>query len=250
MVLDDRPSVLVQGKAPFNRLTQGGDSSLSFVNNHSQTAARLVLLIKLLAVVMLVFLLNASVSWLIDRLNIQIWPQHLEIVDRAVFIGLILYISLMSIPFLPGIEIGLAMMIMLGAKGVFVVYTCTLIALSISFVLGRLFAMHALASLLRWLRLKRAVNLLEKFNATPAEERLEFLASQVPTRVVPALLKRRYLLLALLLNLPGNALIGGAGGIGMMAGMSRLYPFAKYGLLIAAATLPGPVIVMLSKYFQ
>ncbi|HXV11709.1 MAG TPA: hypothetical protein VD839_12995, partial [Burkholderiales bacterium] len=64
------------------------------------------------------------------------------------------------------------------------------------------------------------------------------------------LLNHRYLLLALLLNLPGNVLIGGGGGIAMMAGMSRLYSFPSYLALISVAILPGPVLVMLSKYIQ
>ena len=58
------------------------------------------------------------------------------------------------------------------------------------------------------------------------------------------------LVLAVLFNLPGNALIGGGGGIAMMAGMSRLYSFPAYLLLIAVAILPGPILVMLSKLIQ
>jgi hypothetical protein len=208
-----------------------------------------ITLTKLSAIVLLIVLLNMGVSWLIDRLDIQIWPQYLEIVDRAVLIAVILYIGLMATPFLPGIEVGLALMMMLGPKGVLVTYVCTLIALTISFGLGRLFPTHLLVSLLRWLNLTRAEALLESFCATPPEKRLDFLAEKAPAQTVPALLKRRYLLLALLLNLPGNALIGGGGGIGMMAGISRLYSFPKYVFLVSVAILPGPTLVMLSKFF-
>jgi hypothetical protein len=65
---------------------------------------------------------------------------------------------------------------------------------------------------------------------------------------MPALLKRRYLVLAALLNLPGNVVIGGAGGIAMLAGMSRLYSFPKYLLLVSVAVLPGPILITLSKF--
>ena len=69
----------------------------------------------------------------------------------------------------------------------------------------------------------------------------------LPTRTIPALLKRRYLVLAVLLNLPGNALIGGGGGLAMVAGMSRLYSFPAYFLLISVAILPGPAVILLSQ---
>ncbi|MEE9138189.1 MAG: hypothetical protein V3V07_06550, partial [candidate division NC10 bacterium] len=82
-------------------------------------------------------------------------PRHLETVDRIVLISVILYIGLMATPFLPGIEMGLALMIMLGPKGVLVTYICTLVALTISFGLGRLFPPHLLVSLLQWLNLTR-----------------------------------------------------------------------------------------------
>lgn len=206
-------------------------------------------LLKFSLVALAIVLLNIGVSWAIERVEIQVWPQHLEIVDRVVLTGVILYICLMALPFLPGIEIGLAFMMMLGMKGIALIYVCTLVALAIGFGFGRIFPMHLLASFLRWLHLTRAEAMLKSFDATPPERRLEFFAEKAPTGVVSAVLKQRYLLLALLLNLPGNVVIGGGGGIAMMAGMSRLYSFPKYLLLVALAILPGPVLIMLSDLF-
>lgn len=218
--------------------------------NRASTVRRWgITLAKLLVFAVLIILANIGVSWIIDRLEVQIWPQHLEIVDRAVLIAVVVYVGLMATPFLPGIEIGLALMTMLGPKGVLVTYFCTLIALTISFGVGRLLPARLLVSLLEWLHLTRAAALLKNFDATPPDKRLEFLAEKAPTKAVPALLRRRFLVLALLLNLPGNALIGGGGGIAMMAGMSRLYSFPKYFFLISVAILPGPILFMLSKSF-
>ncbi len=205
-------------------------------------------LAKLGAIVLIVVLANFWVSWLIDRLEIQIWPEYLEIVNRTVLIGVALYTALMATPFLPAIEIGLALMLVLGIKGVVVIYVCTLVALTISFGLGRVLPAHLLVSLLRWLSLGRAAKLLETFDATPAARRLDLLAGNTQGRIGPALLRRRYLLLAVLLNLPGNALLGGGGGIAMMAGMSRIYSFPAYLSSIVIGTLPGPILLMLSKY--
>ena len=215
-----------------------------------QRATWPITLARLASIILLIVLANIGVSWLIDKLELQFFPEHLKIVERTIFVGVILYICLMATPFVPGIEIGLALMMLLGTKGVVLIYICTLIALSLSFAIGRIFPTHLLASLLGWLHLSRAEKLLKAFDKTSPENRLEFVAEQTSTRTIPALLKRRYLVLAALLNLPGNAVIGGAGGIAMLAGMSRLYSFPKYMLLIAVAILPGPVLVMLSRFFS
>jgi hypothetical protein len=208
-----------------------------------------VTLLKVSLVALVIVLLNIGVSQAIERLEFQVWPSHLEIMDRVVLISVILYVLLMAMPFVPGIEIGLALMMVLGPRGVLLVYACTLIALAASFGLGRLFPTRLLFLFLRWLHLTRAEALFRSFNALAPDRRLEFLADKSATRIVPALLKRRYLLLALLLNLPGNVVIGGAGGIAMMAGMCRLYSFPRYLLLLTVAILPGPVLVMLSNLY-
>ncbi len=204
-------------------------------------------LAKLSAIVLIILFANIAASWLIDRIEFQIWPEHMEIVDQAVLISVILYICLMAMPFIPGVEIGLALMTMLGPKGVLVVYVCTLVALVTSFCIGRLIPANVLIRFLQWLHLTRAAELLKDFDKIPRESRLQFLTERLPARTLPALLNRRYLVLAILLNLPGNVVIGGGGGIAMIAGISRIYSFPVYLLLISVAILPGPVIAILSK---
>jgi hypothetical protein len=54
-------------------------------------------------------------------------------------------------------------------------------------------------------------------------------------------------MIAIALNLPGNALIGGGGGIGLISGMSRLYPFPKYILLVSLAITPLPLLLLAGK---
>ena len=209
-----------------------------------------VILLKLSSIVLLVILANIGISSLIDKLGFQFYPVSLRLVEQAIFVGLVLYICLMAMPFLPGIEIGLVLMILLGPQGVVLIYICTLIALTLSFGLGRIVPADLLASLLRWLHFVRAEKLLKTFNETPPDKRLAFLAEKAPTKTISGILKRRYLVLAALLNLPGNALIGGAGGIAMMAGMSRLYTFPRFLFLISIAILPGPILVTVSNFFS
>jgi hypothetical protein len=151
----------------------------------------------------------------------------------------------MALPFVPGIELGLALMIMLGPPGVFLVYLCTLVSLSLSFAIGRLISLKAFARFLGWLHLHKARDLMLKLEPLDSQEKFDVLLKSAPSKIVPLLLKHRYLVIALMLNLPGNALIGG--GIGLIAGMSRLYSFPRYLLLVSVAITPLPLLFVAGK---
>jgi hypothetical protein len=204
-------------------------------------------LVKLAVIVIVLVLANISVSHIIDSIELQIWPEYMKIVDRAVLIGILLYICLMAVPFLPGVEIGLTLMIVLGPKGVLIVYGCTLVALIIAFLIGRAIPAHLLVAFLQWLHLTRAATFIDNFNQVPASKRLSYLIGKSNLKSYRSLLKHRYLFLAVLFNLPGNSLIGGGGGIAIVAGMSRLYSPLFYIVVIAAAILPVPLFFLLFK---
>ncbi len=167
-------------------------------------ATWLLTLGKLSAIALFIILANIGVSRLDDTVEIQIRPQHLEILDRAVLVGVILYVAPMATPFLPGIELGLALMILPGPKGILVTTICTLVARTMSFGLGRLIPAHVLVSFLSWLHLTRAAALVRSFDGIPPEERLQYLAERSAKRAVPILMRHRYLFLTLLLKLPGT----------------------------------------------
>jgi hypothetical protein len=192
----------------------------------------------------LVFL-NYATAWLADLVAFQMWPEHADTAVFLLFASIVFYILLLAIPFLPGIEVGLMLMAMLGGKGIALVYLCTVFALSLSFLFGRLLPPRHLARALGWFHLNRGRDLVMALEPLDTEERLRFLLRSAPSRVVPFLLRQRYLIIGVLFNLPGNALIGGGGGIGLIAGMSRLFPFPKYLLLICLAITPGPIIFLL-----
>ena len=62
---------------------------------------------------------------------------------------------------------------------------------------------------------------------------------------IPWLLKHRYIAVIVALNVPGNALIGGGGGIALLAGMSGLFTFPRYLAALALAVLPVPLFVLI-----
>jgi hypothetical protein len=192
----------------------------------------------------LVFL-NYAMGWLAKLVAFQMWPRHMHAASFLLFATVVSYMLLLAIPFLPGIEFGLMLMAMLGSKGIVLVYACTVLALSLSFLFGRLLPPRYLAHTLGWFHLGRAREMVDALAPLGPEKRLRFLTKSAPSRIVPFLLRHRYLILGVLFNVPGNALIGGGGGIGLVAGMSRLFPFPKYLLLICLAITPGPIIFLL-----
>ena len=213
------------------------------VNRRRETVSTSKRYLKYGLIVLLIVAMNVGGGWLAQQIEFQLYPRH-EQALHIVLLGFIgLYILLMALPFMPGIEVGLALMMVLGSKGVVLVFACTLLALSISFAIGRLVSCRTMCSVLSWLHFDKARAMVEQVEPMSPQQRLEFLYQRAPARVVPFLLDHRYLTIAALLNLPGNALVGGGGGIGLIAGMSRIIPFYCYILVIAVAIAPIPLFV-------
>jgi hypothetical protein len=143
------------------------------------------------------------------------------------------------------VEIGLGLIGMLGPPIVPLVYLTTLAGLSASFVVGRLLPLAGIYRLLDDLHFNRSSRLLRVIEPMDAQERLSFLLSNAPNRLVPFLLRHRYLALAVALNIPGNFLIGGGGGIALIAGASKLYTVPAFLATIAIAVSPLPLAVLL-----
>jgi hypothetical protein len=157
------------------------------------------------------------------------------------------YMALMAIPFMPGAEVGLSMILMFGAKICLLVYLSTVLALFPPYVAGRLIPAKYCARAFAFVGLTRAKQLIEHIAPLSADERLAFLIGKAPTRAGPFLVRHRYLALAVLINLPGNIVIGGGGGIAMLAGMTGVYSLPGYLLTVAVAVAPIPLIISLTE---
>lgn len=143
----------------------------------------------------------------------------------------LLYILLLCCPFVPGAELGLLLMIVSGPVGALCVYLMTLLALSISFALGvRLKHQcrnHASISA----RIEKDSVLAKRLNKTQM--------SQAPLKSC--------LLLAGLLNTPGNSVIGGGAGIAMFYGYNQKLAWPRFLLTISTSVLPVPLFYFLAK---
>ena len=205
-------------------------------------------LLKLLLFVLLVVSINAGATWLTHQIEFQLFPRHDSLLQLMVAGSTILYVLLMAIPFMPGIEIGLALMILLGSKGALLIYLCTVVALTISFIVGRKTPPRLMVKLLDWLHLNRASAVVTQLEPLDQQQRLDFLYGNAPRKLIPFLLQHRYLAIVAILNLPGNALLGGGGGIGIICGMSKIVPPHVFILITMVAVAPVPLLFYLEVF--
>ena len=152
----------------------------------------------------------------------------------------------MAIPFVPGMEISLALLAVFGPKAAMPIYAATVAALVLSCLIGRLLPGRLMASFFGSLGLQRAKDLILSLQPLSAEQRLALLLEHAPKRIVPLLLKHRYIAVMVALNTPGNAIIGGGGGIALLAGMSGLFTFPRFLAAVSLAVLPVPLVIMLT----
>lgn len=206
---------------------------------------RLVGFLKLGVFVAIVVVGNLMTRGVIDGLDFVIRPSTEPALHRIIMISMAAYILLMAIPFVPGVEVGLALMMIFGPKIVPLVFVCTLTSLCLAYLIGRLVPESSIAQFLREMRLARAANYLAGFEGLTPEQRVVRLTERTPQKWLPWLVRHRYVTLLLAINLPGNMVLGGGGGLAMMAGMSRVFsPFA-FVLVVAVAISPIPVLLLL-----
>ncbi|MCP4384909.1 MAG: hypothetical protein GY798_26440 [Hyphomicrobiales bacterium] len=182
-------------------------------------------------------------DWVMSQLAPHLTPTTGLMLHRLIIASMAIYILLLIIPFVPGVEIGLAMMVMLGPEIAPIVYVGTVTALVLAFLIGRLVPQRLIIRAFDAIRLKRAADLLRQLQPLSVDERLQFILQRAPYQSVPVLLRFRFLGLVAALNLPGNAVLGGGGGICMMAGFCRLFPLPGFVLAVAVAVAPVPLIV-------
>ena len=156
---------------------------------------------------------------------------------------LVSYAVLLAVPFVPGIEVGLALLAMEGAWIAPFVYSGTVAGLTLAFLLGTYLPYRCLRRVFDDIGLSRACILLKQLDPMDKAERLALLRNQLPGWLAPLTLGWRYLLLALLFNLPGNAVLGGGGGIALVAGFSRIFSPPLMIATIVLAVAPVPVLV-------
>ena len=201
------------------------------------------LALALAAVVAAVLALNRLGTWALEALAPGFTMGDGAAVRWGIAVSGVIYALVLAIPFVPGVEIGVALLGMFGRTAAPYVYAATLGGLCLAFAVGRMVPLRLLARGALRLGWTRTAGLIARFDGRPRAQRLALLTEQVPGRWGPWLLRHRYLALALLLNLPGNALLGGGGGIALVAGLSGVYAAPAFALTVALAVAPVPLAV-------
>ncbi|WP_223421968.1 hypothetical protein [Tateyamaria pelophila] len=179
-----------------------------------------------------------------DALDLQIRPDNEQQVHKAIMVGAAAYIVLLALPFVPGAEIGIALLAGFGAAIAPLIYVCTVAAMMLAFTIGRFLPISTLEQVLQVLRMRRAAALVARAAPLSKDERVAMLLEGQSKRVLRLALRYRYVALAVAVNTPGNSIIGGGGGIMIVAGLSGIFtPFATF-LTVVLAVSPVPLAVI------
>ncbi|WP_102109249.1 hypothetical protein [Oceaniglobus roseus] len=179
---------------------------------------------------------------LVERL-----PDHRQDVAMTTLLAsaVVLYAALIAIPFVPGVEIGISLLLLGGAGIAPFIYLGTVTGLMAAYLAGRFLPYRILHRFFLDLRLTRACRLLEEIEPLSRPRRLALLRARLPGQLGTWAVRFRYLTIAALLNLPGTALIGGGGGICLIAGLSGLFSRLGMFVTVVLSTLPVPLAVWL-----
>ena len=165
-----------------------------------------------------------------------------EIGILALAMSGIAYLLLLALPFVPGVELGLLIMVFFGRDGVIAAYLATIGGLCLAYA-----AAWSLPNQMtsRWVTRLGLSDAAEDpgaaINGMVANAKV---AGRLAGKFRSFLLNHRYLTLAACLNLPGNSALGGGGGIAFLCGLSGQFHWRRFILTVVLATAPIPLLVL------
>jgi hypothetical protein len=161
---------------------------------------------------------------------------------RVLIGGGIVYGLLLSLPFVPGVELGVLLMCVFGKEGIVLVYCATVSGLSLAFLIGRKLP-------IAWVAL--GMEKIGFVNSAECQiddidgmlENISLKRKFLHNRLISFLARYRYPAIGILFNLPGNYLIGGGGGISLACGISRHISWKWFLLTVIVSVSPVPLLV-------
>lgn len=198
--------------------------------------------LKVLCVALCLVLANLWIQSLVGDLDVGL--NNDGGLSKTVYVMACVYAVTLALPFVPGAEIGLVLIALMGTQVLVLVYLSTVSGLLIAFTVGRFTPVRVLVGFARDLGLQRLATVLRDFDAMTLVERQAYLSGQVQGRAAHFVLQHRYIALALLINTPGNTLLGGGGGLALLAGLSRLFSPWRFGVMVLIAVSPIPLTVL------
>lgn len=172
------------------------------------------------------------------------------------FAVLLVYVALLACPFVPGAEVGLMLLVFFGADLAAPVYLATVAALCLSFFVGRQIPDPAAGAFLRRMGLAHAAEALAAYGSDhPPSGNRNRIGWCIGWRIglsrwVARAMAFRGLTLAVLINTPGNVVLGGGGGIALTVGLGRLMTFRQFLVSAALAVAPVPLFFSLTDWIS
>lgn len=194
--------------------------------------------LRIAALVAVLVGLHALAGLGLGRLDLSALP------GPTVPVAVVLYALLLSLPCVPAVEIGLAMLAMYGAPLALPLWIASVAGLTLAFTFGRFVPLETTVRALVALRMPTAAAALRRMGPMTRTERTAMLTEALPRWLPDWTLRHRYVTLALLIALPGNIVLGGGGGLALLAGLSRLYGPVGFVAAATLATAPVPLAVL------
>jgi len=176
----------------------------------------------------------------------QVGSMDPAMMFQIIAVALLVFVITSAMPFIPGAEIGFGLMVIFGGKVAILVYGAMVSALTLSYLVGALVPPAWIVQFFGYLGFSKATQLAQELAARDRKNRIDYLLETAPPRWVPMLLRHRYLAMMLILNLPGNSLVGGGGGLALAAGMSGLFRFPAFFATLLVAVAPIPLFFLLT----
>jgi len=155
--------------------------------------------------------------------------------------GVIFYVLLLSLPFVPGVELGVLLMCVFGKQGIVFAYFATIAGLSLAFFMGRKLPLRWVESSLEKLGFAHATE--HHFDDIDGMlENISLKKRFCHNRLFSYIAKYRYPAIGIFFNMPGNYLIGGGGGIALACGISRNISWKWFLLTVVVAVSPVPLL--------
>ncbi|MBE0508404.1 MAG: hypothetical protein IBX50_17075 [Marinospirillum sp.] len=165
---------------------------------------------------------------------LHLWMDHAT-GNRVLVIIALVYSVLLAIPFVPGVELGWLIIGLFGEKGLLAAWLATVFGLNLSYL-----AAHYLLVDRYKMALERARNRLE----STRPEDLSF--TRRALRYSYFFYKQHpYVFMLMALNLPGNWVLGGGGGIALLLAINPKVRYPLYLLISMVATGIVPLALWL-----
>lgn len=168
-----------------------------------------------------------------------------EIGIYGLLLGAFVYVLVLALPFVPGVEIGLLLMILFGREGVIAAYVATILGLSLAYLVAQTVPTNIMLKWMNKLGLPDTEN--DPKDAIDAIVVGRNATQGATARLGNFLHSHRHITLAVCLNLPGNSVLGGGGGIAVLCGLSRQFHWWRYVFTLIVATAPLPLLVLIGQ---